>query len=85
MTPEDVKKYFSKDGKTRGAQARFAKACNITPQYASSIMKSGEIPFAFQCELQVRSDGLLKVSEDLLGPAICDGCGREIHDEPRCR
>lgn len=82
MTPEQVLDYYSsKNGKRFGAQSRFARACNISPQYASLIIKSGEIPFNIQCELQVRTNGELKVDPELIGPDTCPQCGREIHEK----
>jgi len=80
MTPENVLDYFTHDGKRRGAQSRFARAVNITPQYASTIINSGAIPFGIQCELQVRTKGQLKVDPELINDSdsVCEQCGKEL-------
>lgn len=65
MKTQDVIDYFSKNGVTRGAQKRFAEECNITQQYAHKIVKSGEVPFAIQCELELRTRGKLKADRSL--------------------
>lgn len=66
MKPKDVLEYFSVNNKSHGAQSRFARAVNITPQYASYILRCDEVPFSIQCELELRTDGELKVDKSLL-------------------